>query len=43
MGVEHRDRADRVIAERVAPVLPLLRVSGTPMQRVTSSLEAVKA
>jgi nicotinamide riboside kinase len=42
-GVAHRDRADRVIAERVAPVLPLVRVSGTPMQRVTSSLEAVKA
>lgn len=41
-GIEHRDRADRVIAERIAPVLPLIRISGTPMERVTSSLAALK-
>jgi len=40
-GVEHRDRADLVIAERIAPVLPLTRISGTPMERVVSTLEAL--
>jgi nicotinamide riboside kinase len=41
-GVQHRDRADSIIAERIAPALPLVRVSGTPLERVTSSLEALK-
>jgi nicotinamide riboside kinase len=40
-GEGHRDRADLVIAERIAPVLPLLRVSGTPLERVTVSLDAL--
>jgi nicotinamide riboside kinase len=38
-GAEHRDRADRVIAELIAPLLPLARISGTPLERVTRSLE----
>jgi len=41
-GVDFRDRADLVIAERIAPVLPLLRISGTPLERVTLSLDALK-
>ena len=41
-GVEHRDRAERVIAEYIAPRLQLMRISGTPMERVTSSLAALK-
>jgi len=41
-SVEHRDQADNVIAENIAPVLPLIHVSGTPLERVTSSLEALK-
>lgn len=40
-GVEHRERADLVIAEYVAPRLPLVRVSGTPMERVLATLEAI--
>lgn len=40
-GADHRDRADLVIAERVAPVLPVIRISGTPLERVNRSLEAV--
>ena len=41
-GVDFRDRADLVIAERIAPVLPLLRISGTPLDRVTLSLDSLK-
>lgn len=41
-GADHRDRVDLVIAERIAPVLPLLRISGTPLERVTSSLDALR-
>ncbi len=40
-GVHHRERADLVIAEYVAPRLPLLRISGTPMERVIATLEAL--
>lgn len=40
-GAEQRSRADLVIAERIAPLLPLTRISGTPLERVTRSLEAV--
>lgn len=40
-GVEHRERADLVIAEYIAPRLPLVRVSGTPMERVLATLEAI--
>jgi hypothetical protein len=40
-GDDHRDRADLVIAERIAPLLPLIRISGSPLERVTRSLEAV--
>ena len=40
-GSEHRERADHVIAEYVAPHLPLLRISGTPLERVVASLQAL--
>ncbi len=41
-GVQHRERADRVIAEYVAPRLPLVRISGAPLERVVASLEHVR-
>lgn len=40
-GSEYRERADLVIAEYVAPSLPLLRINGTPMERVIASLGAL--
>jgi nicotinamide riboside kinase len=40
-GSEYRERADLVIAEYVAPRLPLLPISGTPLERVITSLEAL--
>lgn len=40
-GVAHRDRADQVIAEYVAPHLPLRRIIGTPLERVVATLEAL--
>jgi nicotinamide riboside kinase len=39
-GIDFRDRADRVIAEYVVPLLALIRISGTPLERMTRSLEA---
>jgi nicotinamide riboside kinase len=41
-GTDHRERADLVIAERIAPLLSLTRISGTPMERVIASLEVVR-
>ena len=40
-GVEQRERADRVIAEYVAPLLPLQRIRGTPDSRLISSLDVL--
>ena len=41
-GAHHREQADRVIAEYVAPHLPLVRISGTPLERVVASLEHIR-
>ena len=40
-GTEHRDRVDRIIAELLAPTLSLTRITGTPMERVIASLDAL--
>lgn len=36
-GVDYRDRAHAVIAERIAPLLPLHRISGTESQRLATA------
>jgi len=40
-GADFRDRADRVIAERIAPRLPLTRISGDREARLSAALDAV--
>ena len=37
-GVDYRDRADAVIADLIAPVLPLHRISGSESQRLAAVL-----
>jgi hypothetical protein len=39
-GVDFRDRADRVVAEYVAPRLSLTRVSGDVSERLATAMES---
>jgi hypothetical protein len=40
-GSDHRERADKVIAARVAPALALDRIAGASHERMAAALRAI--